>query len=166
MSETMSLPIQTQRGTNMRIIVPCVIAAPVLFAPVFFYVLQTTPNMPHLAVFLLPCLSIISNLIVAVILIKALNPAQITINRTSITETFIPILGFNNKPPANRSLSEFDRIEVVRTQGSKGGGNVWIVLRSKEGKTDLRFSAPPKTDASDYAQQLGALINLKVSNNA
>ncbi|MDE2030110.1 MAG: hypothetical protein KGI97_06060 [Alphaproteobacteria bacterium] len=166
MNETPSLPIQIQRGAQIRIIGFAMVVFPLLLAPILFEIMRKTPHMPPVAAYLVPCLLIVFDLFSFLILVKASKPAQISISRTSVTETFIPVFGLNSAPPINRSMAEFDRIEAVKIKGSKGAGTFWLVLRGKDGKPDIRFPAPDQKNASIYARQLGEMLNLKVSDNA
>jgi len=167
MVEKLSLPAKGARGGMIRFVAPMLVISPAVTVIIIAYVLrqQNGPN-ANLITGFVGGLMLVMGIFNLVLLKYLLKPADITINRTSIDVTPIAILGFGGGGTVNRSITEFDRVEIATIQG-KGGPAYRVALRDKNGKDgDLVFDPPAKTDLHDYIARLGATLNLKVNDNA
>ena len=166
MTETLALPIQLMRNKNATLIIPLMLVGNIVTAIVTYYILGTVQHAEPIVQTIAPAALVFMSIPACVFLAVMLSPATIDISRTSVTITPLPIMGFTRGQPENRSISEFESIDVRKIQGSEGGSVTRIFLHGKQGHTDIKCEAPKNAGVHKFAQELGAALDLKVNDDA
>lgn len=163
--KTLSLPLTLSQGKGS----PFVIIALLIGAPFFTdQFARVFPQSSSWAIYAYLGLC----LLVAAVIFKNGAPHELVITAQEITVTPLPFLGFAHGRKNIRGIKEFSSLELLSAR-QKNGVRYWAVFRSKpaEGtiedtRKDLAFDFPFGVNARDFTNQLGALLKLKVVDNA
>lgn len=113
--DKITLPYTLKRGANMQIIVPVMIAQPILVLGILLIIMyqrgEAAQDLMMVALILLVLIP--AEIVATILLLRHLRPAVLIFNRGFLTEQPISVLGFPAPPEQTMDMSEFAAVKII-----------------------------------------------------